>query len=246
MNNNRPIPPGCVGVLAYVSWLGLVAFAQTNPPDGDVPHPGKKLTLAEANATIQAVETLATDFEKGTKTYRAHLETALNTYGRGFFTGDIQSGDPEQSRRMKLAAFGSMIATAGIHYDPEFEWKQIDGLARDFMAAANNVELAGLRFADVLSPAIDHVATTVISTSLQPAPNIIVARKSVGGNDDGAGLIFEDVFRTVPAAVKGMGRIKRTSQFVQVSPWNGIHCGVREMAPVYRSGVPGYRVSTAT
>ncbi len=81
------------------------------------------------NHTIQAVETLAQDYEECIQRYHKHLEQALTNYAGGFqdplhgklegFGQEIQTGDSEQTRQMKLAAFGSIVVTAGIHYDPD-------------------------------------------------------------------------------------------------------------------------------
>ena len=123
-----------------------------------------------------------------------------------------------------------------VYEHPEFQWTRIDSLTRQLMAAASKLESAAARFSDVLPPELDSTTPTVTAASLQFPPNVIVAQKDLGTADDGTRLIFEDIFRTVHPAVKGIGRVERTSQFVKVSPESGIHCVMREMAPEYITG----------
>jgi len=87
------------------------------------------------------VRALTLRLQQGLKAYEKHLRTAMETYGRGFndpiynrtlpgFGQDIQTGNPEETERIKLAVFASMIKTAGVRLDPgPFRyWAEIQNL----------------------------------------------------------------------------------------------------------------------
>src|SRR4051812_40621159 len=108
------------------------AFAQNNPP-------AKEPALADVAESVAAVENLARDLEHGVDTYYEQLKKAMGVYGRGFydsaykqklagFDRDIQTGDPGQTERIKLAVFAAMMRTSRVRLDPDpfHYWERIE------------------------------------------------------------------------------------------------------------------------
>jgi hypothetical protein len=111
------------------------AFAQAPAP----------VTEAEIRAAIQTVDELARRLEGGVSSYQEHLKAALKAYGPSYddpvlgrklesFAADIQTGDPDQTARAKLALFACLIRTAGVRLDPDLirEWNDIQSLLDRF------------------------------------------------------------------------------------------------------------------
>src|SRR5579863_634274 len=119
-----------------------------------------QVTEAEVHGALQDVEELALQLQFELKSYHERLKLARDRYGRGFsdpaykqrlagFDQDIETGDVDQTEKMKAALFAAMINTAGVRLDPdpfrywasiEKDLDRYDGRidrARDLMARAN-------------------------------------------------------------------------------------------------------------
>jgi len=124
------------------------------------PKPRAQVSEAEVRDALNDVEDLAAHLQYELTSYQERLKQARQLYGRGFhdpnykqklegFDQDIQSRDPDQTEKMKLALFAAMMNTAGVRLDPDpfGYWAEIekdlaryDGRidkARDLMTRAN-------------------------------------------------------------------------------------------------------------
>lgn len=72
----------------------------------------------ELRDAISDIQKLAAGLHDGTKAYQSHLREAMRIYAADF-GGDIRSGDPDQTERIKLRLFAAMINTAGVRLDPD-------------------------------------------------------------------------------------------------------------------------------
>ena len=123
-------------------------------------NPHAQVTEAEVRGALQDVEELGSQLQFELKFFHEKLKQARERYGRGFndpaykqrlagFDPDIQTGDVDQTEKLKAALFSAMMNTAGVRLDPDpfGYWAEIEkdldrydgGIdkARDLMARAN-------------------------------------------------------------------------------------------------------------
>ena len=123
-------------------------------------QPRVQVTEAEIRDALKDVEELATHLQYELRSFQERLKQARERYGRGFsdpaykqrlagFDLDIQTGDVDETEKMKAALFAAMMNTAGVRLDPDpfRHWAEIErdlarydgfiGKARDLMAQAN-------------------------------------------------------------------------------------------------------------